>query len=42
MEWLSTNWLWVVLGLGVRGLLFKGGMGGRRTHNASTSVPAMS
>jgi hypothetical protein len=27
MEWLSANWLWVVLGLGVAWVLFKGGMG---------------
>jgi hypothetical protein len=38
MEWLSTNWLWVVLGLGVAWLLFKRGMGcgmgGHGSHGA--------
>jgi hypothetical protein len=27
MDWLSANWLWVVLGLGVAWLFFRGGMG---------------
>lgn len=34
MEWLSANWLWALLGLGVVWMLFKGGcgMGGHGSH----------
>jgi hypothetical protein len=35
MEWLTGNWIWLVLGLGIAWFLFKGGMGcGRGRHGS--------
>ena len=44
MEWLSQNWIWVVLGIGVIGLLSRGRhgslMGGCGPHHAAPEGPA--
>ena len=36
MEWLTGNWIWLVLGLGVAWFFFRGGcgMGGHGSHGA--------
>ena len=44
MEWLTTNWIWLVLGLGIAWFFFRGGMrcgtgghGSHGTHGAQRS-----
>ena len=35
MEWLTGNWIWVVLGLGIAWFFLRGGMGcGRGEHGS--------
>lgn len=44
MEWLSQNWIWLVLVVGVLWLLSRGGhgglLGGRGTHGMAHEGPA--
>jgi len=32
MDWLSQNWLWVVIGIGVAYYMFRGNLGGQATE----------